>query len=67
MKEPTKITQEEKDKLVSTPVYLDGKPARICGSLLDFPVVRRIDIAMSVEFSWGAVKRIVESDRKFKS
>lgn len=67
MKKQITITQEEKDKLISIPVYLDGKPAKITGRLLDFPVVRILYTTTSVEFAWETVKRIVEFDRQFKS
>jgi hypothetical protein len=63
------ITQSMRDELVSIrQVTIDGKPAAICGRLLDFPYITSLDMSISVEFSWVAVWRIVnEKQGKFNS
>ncbi len=52
--------REERTALVRTRgVTLNGRPARIAGISLDFPVVSYADGSGSVEYSWQAVRLVV--------
>ena len=66
-----KITQKDKDSacLFSSVfgVRLDGKPATIKGRLNKFATVAQIESALSCEFSWPAVKRILNKGGNFKT
>ena len=62
------ISQKMKDDLVGdVGVFLDGKPAGIYGRLNQFATVAELDGPLAVEFSWQAVKRIVDNDQKFST
>jgi hypothetical protein len=65
------ISQKMKDDMVLfgyvNGVFLDGKPAGIYGRLNRFATVAEIDGPLAVEFSWQAVKRIVDNDQKFST
>lgn len=66
----TKLPQSELDRrrALCTPlVTLDGKPARVGGAFLRYPKVTTLDLSQTIEFSWGAVKRIMENDKAFRS
>lgn len=58
-----------RQELVETKgVTLDGRPAVIGGSRLDFPVVLTLDGAQRVEFAWPTVDHIVTNrDGAFRS
>ena len=58
---------EQRRALCCTPCTLDGKPATVCGALLDYAVVRSLDGLRGAEFSWTANKRILSKGGKFKS
>lgn len=60
-------TYENRVKLCNTEVWLDEKPARICGILNPFATVYEIDSNVSFEFSWKTVEKIVASTKCFKS
>ena len=66
-----RITQKMKDEIMETAKIrgctLDGKPAKVIGRRLDFAVVAMIDRLHGVEYSWPAVKRILDNDGKFSS
>lgn len=64
MSQDRKIAQKWRDDNSCT---LDGKPAKIVGWAMEFPIVAQMDSPTSCEFSWAAVNRIMERDRKFKS
>lgn len=55
------VTQEEKDEFMDLGVLLDGEPARIVGRRLPVATVRTTDGSRSAEFSWDAVKHVVET------
>jgi len=59
------LTQVEKDELVGTKCFLNGKPAQIYGRLLDFPIVAQINNLLEVEYTWKTVQRIINDDGKF--
>lgn len=59
------LKQEEKDMLVSKDCFLNNKPARIYGRLLNFPIVAQIDGPLKVEFAWLTVQRIINDNSKF--
>jgi hypothetical protein len=65
------MDQKEKDDLVLLSYIkgctLDDKPAKIVGRLRRFPIVAQIDEPLEAEFSWEAVKRILDKDGKFSS
>jgi len=46
---------------------LNGKPAKICGFKNQFATVAQIDGPLAIEFSWEAVKRIMNKDGKFST
>ena len=46
---------------------LDGKPAKVIGWKLDFPMVAQLHGPYAVEFSWATVNRIMSNDRAFRS
>ena len=46
---------------------LDGKPALIYGRLNRFAIVAQVGGPLDVEFSWKAVKRIMDKDQRFSS
>ena len=62
---------EDRERLVEdgrTNVTLDGEPAYLAGSHLDFCRVYRKDRkGGSVEFAWPTVERILRSHRRFQS
>lgn len=62
------MTVNERTKYIEmTNATLNGKPARITGRLLDYAVIGQIDNPdIKVEFSWDAVRRIMERDGRFK-
>ena len=47
--------------------FLDGKPALIYGRLNRFATVAQVGGPLEAEFSWRAVKRIMDKDRRFSS
>lgn len=55
------------DKYTGKNCKLDGKPAKITGRLLKFAIVSQLPDGLSAEFSWDAVKRIMERNAQFKS
>ena len=65
------ISQKEKDDLVLLShvlgATLDGEPARIVGRLNPFATVAQVKGPLALEWSWEAVKRIMDNDRKFSS
>ena len=46
---------------------LDGKPAKVIGWKLDWPLVAHLDSPLAVLYSWATVNRIMAEDRRFKS
>lgn len=46
---------------------LNGEPAKIVGWSCDFPTIAQINGPVSHQWSWAAVNRIMERDRKFRS
>lgn len=46
---------------------LNGKPARVTGRLEPFASVRGDDGITLAVYSWEAVSRVMESNRKFKA
>lgn len=56
-------------ELAETPgITLDGKPARLSGTLNDFPTVcDTTDHARRVEYSWATVERVIAKGGAFKS
>jgi len=42
---------------------LDGKPARICGRLLRFAIVREIFGPEKAEYAWPTVARVMEEKK----
>lgn len=63
------MKQKEKDDLLLLSIIngctLDCEPATLKGRLLDHPLI--CSDKMSVEFSWQAASRILNSNRCFKS
>jgi len=67
---PPRITEAEdvRRKLCEVPATLNGEPARISGYRNDFATVTQLDSGLSAEWSWPAVRRIVEQrDGAFKT
>lgn len=46
---------------------LDGEPAVVCGASNRWATVAQINGPLELEFSWEAVKRILDKDGKFSS
>ena len=44
---------------------LNGKPAKVVGWKLDFPVVAELDGPFAVEYSWAAVDRVMSDGGRF--
>jgi hypothetical protein len=61
------ISQAEKDRIFDMAkfinVTINGEPARVCGRLLDFPVVT--SGLYHAEFSWPAVERVLQAGGDF--
>jgi hypothetical protein len=55
------IDRDERLALVAHKVTLNGVPAAICGTSLDFPRVVQLKSGMGVEFSWPTVRHIIEN------
>jgi hypothetical protein len=55
------------DQWAGTTCFLDGKSAQIRGRLRDFAIVAQDFGPLQVEFSWPAVDRIMQRDRRFSS
>lgn len=68
---PAPMSYERRAELVadgSRDITLDGEPAFLAGSMLDFcKVYRRDRKGGSVEFAWPTVERILSTHRKFQS
>ena len=47
--------------------FLDNKPAKVCGRLNDFATIGQLNSALSVEYSWSTVDRIMQKTKQFKS
>ncbi|MFH1863728.1 MAG: hypothetical protein ABIJ85_02330 [bacterium] len=61
------MSNKEKEHWIGQLVTLDGKPARIVGRKLTYPHIVEIRGQGNVEFSWEAVKRIMEKGGHFKT
>ena len=62
------ITDETKWDLVNAEVTLDGKRAKISGAKSKFATVWQFDnSAISAQWSWEAVARVVANGGKFKT
>ena len=61
------VSNKEKEHWIGQLVTLDGKMARIVGRKLTHPHIIEIRGPGNVEFSWQAVKRIMEKGGHFKS
>jgi hypothetical protein len=57
---PTHEHAEIANKYAGEECTLDGKPARICGRLLRFAIVREIFGPSSAEFAWETIKHCME-------
>jgi len=61
-------TYDERVSWCSAHITLNNKPARISGACLKFPVIQTLDGLTSVEFSWHAIRRVIETrSGKFKA
>ena len=65
------MTRDEKDDLFYMAngfvnMTLNGEPARIYGRKLDFPIVSQISGPFHGEFSWEAIKRIIDKGGDFE-
>lgn len=71
MAKPITITQIERDQLVADGkdgVTLDGYPAYVSGSRLEFARIHRKDgKGGAVEFAWPTVRHILRGSRRFQS
>jgi hypothetical protein len=47
--------------------FLNDKPATVGWRLLNYPKVATLDGTSAIEFSWEAVRRIMNNDGKFYS
>ncbi len=64
----TSISRDDKVKLISARVTLDGAPATIGGTALPFAEVSRLDgKGGRVEYAWTTVARIVANGGRFVS
>jgi hypothetical protein len=61
------LNQKEKDILVGSECFLNGKPARIHGRRLNFPIVAQIDGPLAIEYAWKTTQRILNRDGQFKA
>jgi hypothetical protein len=61
------ISEDERRKLSHAMVTLNGNPAYITGVKNDFAKVVDMTTNLEAEWSWPAVKRVVENGGKFKS
>jgi hypothetical protein len=64
------MTQEVKDSLLEKAKMgcsLDGEPAKVIGRKNEFATVVQIDGPLAIEFSWPAVKRILNANGCFSS
>lgn len=48
-----------KQELCSTPVTLNGKPAAISGTMMQFAMIRELGTGLGKEWSWEAVELVV--------
>jgi len=64
------MTQQQKtiaDKWAGQSCTYQGKPAKICGRLLDYGTVAPLDPSVpSIEYSWEAIDRVMNNGRNFK-
>ena len=62
------MTLVEKRKLMEAKVTLNGEPARIIGAFGPFATVRTTEQtpAWAGEWTWETVRRVVNTDGKFK-
>jgi len=61
------LTLDQKRDLCSTIVTLDGRAARISGAANKFATVAILNSALSCEYTWEAVERVIKAGGKFKS
>ncbi len=67
---PGKATDAERraiaDRFTGFRCTLDGKPAIVCGRLNRFATIATLDGALSVEFCWETVNRVMYGTMEFK-
>jgi hypothetical protein len=55
------------DKWAGSDCMLDGKPASICGRLLDFAIIRQYPNGGDYQWAWETVDRIMSNGGNFRS
>jgi len=46
--------------------FLDNKSAKVCGRLNDVATIAQLNSALSVDFSWATIDRIMRKTKHFK-
>jgi|APSaa5957512622_1039677.scaffolds.fasta_scaffold407707_1 hypothetical protein len=62
-----KLNQNEKDKLVGTACFLNGKHAYLYGRRKQFATVAEINGPLAVEWAWETAHRIMNNNQKFST
>lgn len=61
------MTREEKARLCEAEITLNGKPAQITGAANRFATITERESGLSAEWSWPAVKLVVDRGGAFLS
>jgi hypothetical protein len=65
---PTGPSVEERERLASVPITLNGEPAFITGRHLRFPRVVQRATRLGCEFSWQAIANVIDvKEGRFQS
>jgi hypothetical protein len=55
------------EKYAGANCTLDGRPATICGRLLDYAIIRQLPNGGDFQWAWGTVARVMQAGGNFRS